>query len=100
MSEFPGGRYLKDGDASGQAFRERHLVPAFEKFEIVHITLAGTAGYGSSFLEEAFGGLVRNHAFDASELRKRMKFTDTDGPYARYVSAIWEYVDQAQASNS
>lgn len=62
-SKTPGGRYVSEGKYSGQDFRERILEKAYleakEKREKLLIDLDGGYGYGSSFLEEAFGGLVR-----------------------------------------
>lgn len=61
FSEFPGPRYERLGPNSGERFREEVLLPALRTAPIVDvaIVLDGTAGYGSSFLEEAFGGLIR-----------------------------------------
>lgn len=59
FSRFPAGRFNADGPYSGQAFRDRFLVPALGKGKPFIVELDGTAGFGSSFLEEAFGGLVR-----------------------------------------
>ncbi len=59
----PGGRHSKEGSFSGEDFRTRILYPAFaeslEKGYTLIINLDGGFGYGSSFLEEAFGGLAR-----------------------------------------
>ena len=50
---------------SGEDFREKILAPAFAKCkkngEQLTVNLDGGYGYGSSFLEEAFGGLVRKN---------------------------------------
>ena len=59
----PGGRFRKEGEYSGEDFRETILKKEYEysiqnKEELI-IDLDGGYGYGSSFLEEAFGGLVR-----------------------------------------
>ncbi len=59
----PGGRFRKEGEYSGEDFRETILKKEYEiskknKEELV-VNLDGGYGYGSSFLEEAFGGLVR-----------------------------------------
>jgi len=59
FSRYPAGRYESDGPFCGEIFRQKFLVPAITKNEKIIIELDGTAGYGSSFLEEAFGGLVR-----------------------------------------
>ncbi|MCX7091895.1 MAG: STAS-like domain-containing protein [Methylobacter sp.] len=59
FSRYPAGRYKTDGPFSGEIFRAQFLVPVLDNNEHAIIELDGTAGYGSSFLEEAFGGLVR-----------------------------------------
>lgn len=59
FSVYPGGRTEEDGPHSGKEFREKFLLPIFNTNEPVIIDFDGTRGYGSSFLEEAFGGLVR-----------------------------------------
>ncbi len=70
----PGGRNISDGENSGEDFREKILVPkyleAVEKNEKLIVNLDGGYGYGSSFLEEAFGGLVRKlGTIDVSRLQ-------------------------------
>lgn len=63
FTEYPGPRYRKDGPFSGEQFREELLQPQLERAardgRQLKVILDGVAGYGSSFLEEAFGGLVR-----------------------------------------
>lgn len=62
-SKTPGGRFKREGKFSGEDFRERILKKIYlqckEKNEQLIVNLDGGYGYGSSFLEEAFGGLVR-----------------------------------------
>lgn len=62
FSEFPGPRRESVGPNSGEKFRETELLPKLleNPLEPITINLDGTAGYGSSFLEEAFGGLIRS----------------------------------------
>lgn len=59
----PGGRYKKEGKYSGEEFRENYLKNQYETCkktgEELTVVLDGGYGYGSSFLEEAFGGLAR-----------------------------------------
>lgn len=59
FSKFPGGRYRRISEFSGEEFRERLLEPAVKSGAKVTVDLDGVAGYGSSFLEEVFGGIVR-----------------------------------------
>ncbi|NLR22590.1 MULTISPECIES: STAS-like domain-containing protein [Pseudoalteromonas] len=59
FTEFPGPRHKKFGEFSGEEFRDSILVPALMGNETVVVDLDGVMGYGSSFLEEAFAGLLR-----------------------------------------
>ncbi len=68
FGRFPAGRFRSDGRYSGERFRQEFLVPALKKGGIVTVEMDGAAGYGPSFLEEAFGGLVREEGFDKERL--------------------------------
>lgn len=94
FSPFPAGRYYEDGPHSGQKFREEFLVPALKEGKSLVVNLDGTLGYGSSFLEEAFGGLVREHGFRATDLRSRLSLQCSVGTY---VSRAWKYIEEADA---
>ena len=67
FSKFPGSRYRDEGKKahSGQEFREDVLEPKFkealEKNMKILVDLDGTIGYGTSWLEEVFGGLARTY---------------------------------------
>ncbi|MGM7282589.1 STAS-like domain-containing protein [Pseudomonas guariconensis] len=61
FSEFPGPRYSSLGPNSGEDFRKMVLIPNIAKYnDEITINLDGAFGYGSSFLDEAFGGLIRD----------------------------------------
>lgn len=74
FSPYPSGRTDDDGLHNGTRFRENVLVPAINKLgpgEQLVIDIDGVRAFGSSFLEEAFAGLVRNKVLsprDASNL--------------------------------
>lgn len=59
FSRFPAGRKADKGNTSGEAFRLQFIEPAIRDGEPISIELDGVIGYGSSFLEEAFGGAIR-----------------------------------------
>ena len=63
FSNTPGGRYVSEGPNSGEAFRKEVLIDIFnqakEKNEKIFIDLDDLYGSPTSFLEESFGGLVR-----------------------------------------
>ena len=75
----PSGRYKLDGDHSGQAFRDDILFPKLNRVieqnsdakvvvDFTDVTMAG-----SSFLEEAFGGLIRVSKLDGKKVLAHLK---------------------------
>ena len=97
FSDDPFGRFPSDsnpefGDSSGESFRNRHMKPALEKYSRVHVDLNGNI-YGSSWLEEAFGGLVRKGYFRANELKQKLTVSHD---LESYVVAVWHYIDRAE----
>jgi hypothetical protein len=77
-SRFPAGRYRTDGPFSGERFREDILEPALHQADVIEIELDGVSGFGSSFLDEAFGGLVRAHVVSSNDAARRIKLHATD----------------------
>ncbi len=60
FTKYPGPRFIKLGPCSGEEFRETVLLPAIKSYGgNIIVDMNGVSGYGSSFLEEAFGGLIR-----------------------------------------
>lgn len=74
FSRFPGPRYRRQGPNSGEQLRETILVPALRGSRKIFVDLDGTAGFGSSFLDEAFGGLVRQNLIKKDEFFKVFSF--------------------------
>lgn len=77
FTRFPAGRYLSDGPYSGEQFRKQLLEPHLAKDESIVVDFDGALGYGSSFLEEAFGGLIRV-GYRAADLLRRLKLKSKD----------------------
>ena len=97
FGRYPAGRYLADGPYSGQAFREKLLVPALRgNDKIVDIELDGARGLASSFLEEAFGGLVRE-GFDPKTLLARLNLHSID---TSIIEEIRDYISSQAKSGS
>lgn len=93
-SRSPAGRLRTDGPFSGERFREELLLPALQTTgEVIEVDLTGALGFGSSFLEEAFGGLVRNGYYSAEQLRARLRIRSEVQLYER---RIWAYVKAAR----
>lgn len=73
FSVYPGGRTPEDGPFSGAEFRDNFLLPVFNSDEVVAIDFDNVRGYGSSFLEEAFGGLIRK-GIRQEQIHAQLKF--------------------------
>lgn len=71
FSRHPAGRYLDDGPYNGELFRKSFLEQPLRRHEMIEVKLDGARGYGSSFLEEAFGGLTRM-GFSPDEILKHL----------------------------
>ena len=96
FSDVPLGRYPGDGNFSGERFREELLRPALQKGNVA-VNIDGTEGYGSSFLDEAFGGLVRKGYHTAADLHARLTIECADPAFKLYANLIWKYIDEAAA---
>jgi|1186.fasta_scaffold1117858_1 hypothetical protein len=95
FSPVPAGRRKEDGPFSGESFRERFLTDAIRNNVKVTVDLSGTEGYGSSFLEEAFGGLVRELGLPAHKIRSLLKLETKDPRFRSYVDEAYSYLDRA-----
>jgi hypothetical protein len=96
FSRTPGARYKEHGQFSGEEFREEHLLPALEKCApdgIVEVVLDGTAGYATSFLEEAFGGFARKLGKDIC--LRRLRLIADENP--KLVGEIWSHIEDARS---
>ena len=78
FSRYPAGRFSDDGPFNGTTFRQEHLVPALQNSDKVEVIFDGVAGFGYSFLEEAFGGLIQKEGMDKSFLDTRLFFSTTE----------------------
>jgi hypothetical protein len=100
-SEFaraPGPRHISEGKHSGELFRKKHLLPQLEKAlesnVLLEVDLDGTAGYGTSFLEESFGGLIREDGYSYKDLKQTMRFKSIEEP--ALLDEIDEYMQDAE----
>lgn len=92
FSKYPIGRIHADGKYSGEKFRKEVLIPFLTNYDKVYIHLDGTRGYGSSFLEESFGGLVRHFDSDAQHIISKLVIV-TRKPH--WQQEINQYIDDA-----
>ncbi|MGX7654692.1 STAS-like domain-containing protein [Shewanella putrefaciens] len=97
FSKYPGPRFERLGPNSGEEFRVKVLKPAVDNSEEVIVNLDNVFGYGSSFLEEAFGGLVRSGVPKTKMLRLIENLQSNDDPSLK--DEIKEYILDALARN-
>ena len=97
FSRYPAGRFIADGPYSGEKFRKDFLVPALSNNpQKVTVELDGARGYGSSFLEEAFGGLVRREGFSAEFVLRTIEFKSDD---VSLIEEIRDYILESSHPN-
>jgi hypothetical protein len=95
FSDVPWGRFPDDSVFCGANFRDQKLLPALRGNERVVVSLDGVEGLGSSFLDEAFGGLVRVQRFTPNELKAKLLVETTEPRLELYIQLIWEYIEEA-----
>lgn len=80
FSPFPAGRCRNDGKYSAESFRDDILIPKLLEYDVIYIDFDGGFGYGSNFLEEVFGGLIRiGHTKE--QLLTQLHFISNDDPF-------------------
>lgn len=92
----PGARYEREGDYSGERFRNEFLVPKLEealaagvKLEVI---LDGSAGYSTSFIEESFGGLIRTNHYSLQTVKDNIIIVSEEDPsYLEDINDYWKH---------
>jgi hypothetical protein len=97
FSYTPGPRYIEEGKNSGEKFRQEILADTFKHAitddKKVIVDLDGTDGYGTSFLEESFGGLIRNDEISYYEIINRLEIISKEEEYLK--DDVYEYLIDA-----
>ena len=100
-SRYPGPRFAEDGPFSGEVFRDEHLVPALVAAERegkrLIVELDGARGYTASFLEEAFGGLIRVRGYTLDRVSKLLDVRAQDRRVSYWRDRIQLYMEKAAA---
>lgn len=101
FSDDPSGRYYTDGKGSGEEFREEVLIPSLNEAKegskkILIILDDEVEGYGSSFLVEAFAGVVKFGHMKASDLIELLEFSYDDADFEFYKNRTLQYVNEAK----
>lgn len=99
FTRFPGGRYRRHGPGSGEEFRDAHLLPSLQRGDLVNVTFGDVFGLPASFVEEAFGGLVRK-GLDEKYIRAHLRLVAQSPSYQSYVDEAWSYINEAEKRKS
>jgi hypothetical protein len=81
FTDTPGGRLKIHGPFSGEEFREDHLKKALAEYDEVILDLNGAFGFPASFIDEAFGILVKDLGLE--HVRSKLKIILDDDSVAR-----------------
>lgn len=96
FSRNPSARTEEEGKNSGIKFRgilTPRVKAAIETQQQIVVDLDGTNGMGTSFLEEVFGGLIREEHIAYEDLRKYLDFISNEEP--DLIDEIWGYIEDA-----
>lgn len=100
FSKTPSGRRKKDSPFNGTKFREEYLKAIVRDRNInddpVIIILDHVEGYGSSFLDEAFGGLVRKGYATADQVKGCFEFSYENEDFEFFRDRIHSYIKSAK----
>ena len=102
FSPYPSGRNADDGTFNGEAFRDEHLAKALDEVSKLDVAdqellvdIDGVRSFGSSFLEEAFGGLIRKTNHDPNWAAAILKIKCTQAHLKMYHDSIDDYIRDA-----
>ena len=98
FSRYPAGRTRRDGQYSAEQFRDDILIPGLKRAIAAGVRLVvkldGVYGYSSSFLEEAFGGLVRRHLFTTDQIERSLAIDAGSPIYASIAEDARQYLHE------
>ena len=99
FSRMPAGRSRADGPFNGTDFRSNFLIPRLLEAASIGsklvVELDGVLGYSSSFLEEAFGGLLRDPRITPEIVQKNLEIRATSRAYEAAKLDIQDYISKA-----
>ncbi len=100
FSKTPAGRSANlHGEHSGETFRDEKLWPmlqqAMKSNSKLTVTLDGTAGYPASFLDEAFGGMIRKGYCNRDQIQEHLEIQAVSPSYEVYRKLVIRYIEEA-----
>ena len=96
FSRYPVGRDELDGPDNGERFRREFLLPLLKHGDTVLISFEGVRMCNPSFLEEAFGGLVRVDKLRADDVLERVQFEQLSSSSNAYPKRATQFIKEAR----
>lgn len=96
FSRTPSARVESEGKFPGVELREiisPLIKDCISRKEVFTIDLDGTAGFGTSFLEEVFGGLIRHEGLSFEDLK--LYLTIKSDEEEDLIEECWDYIKDA-----
>lgn len=92
FSPAPAGRFISDGPASGEEFRQKILIPKMKEFDKVIVDFDNSAPVGSSFLSESFGRFDRER-ISQEDIKNKLEIKADKYPIIK--DAIERYISKS-----
>jgi hypothetical protein len=100
FSAYPAGREESDGPFNGKKFQTDILLDELKAAagdgSKVEVSLDGLMSCGSSFLEEAFGGIIRDGHLTRRQVLEHLEVVYSYPRLKRFHDAIFRYVKEAK----
>lgn len=95
FSKYPGPRFSKEGEFSAEELLDKHLINLFKNAcdsnSKLIVDIDGTFGYATSFLEGAFGELVRR--FNKEKVQNHILIQSKETPL--FKEEIEKFINEA-----
>ena len=92
-TRFPGGRFSADGEGNAEDFRTSYLVPPLKENQHILVNLDGVNGYPVSFIDAAFGGLVRDEGFESKFVLEHLELQALEPGYSIAIGLIKKFIN-------
>ncbi|MBC2887294.1 DUF4325 domain-containing protein [Brucella intermedia] len=101
----PGARYKKHGDFSGEEFRTKLLAPALRRVinadGVLNVVIDTVKrSYLVSFLDEAFGGLIRDEGFSLEQTNQHLNIVSSNKRFEKYRILAKNYILRASEEHA
>ena len=93
FTKYPGPRFIKLGQNSGEEFREDILRPIFKEKTKIDIDATSVLGFPPSFLDEAFSPLAKEYGLEIFKETITLHSDSDPKLYEKMMSYVNRYLD-------